>query len=94
MPRINGSHNQSDYRYKVTNYELGSSEYFISQREITDKYGIKRTGIYYLIHHPDRIVDHKNLKIIKLDTPLPVYEKVVEQEDDGGYTIKYNKIIY
>ena len=55
MPRINGSHNQSDYRYKVTNYELGSSEYFISQREITDKYGIKRTGIYYLIHHPDRV---------------------------------------
>lgn len=94
MPRINGSHNQSDYRYKVTNSELGASEYFISQREITDKYGIKRTGIYYLIHHPERRADHKNLTIEKLSTPLPVYEKIVEQEDNGGYTIKYNKIIY
>lgn len=93
MPRINGSHNQSEYRYKVFNETLQRNEFYISQREITDKYGIKRTGIYYMIHHPDRIKDHKNITIEKLQTPLPVYEKIID-EDDGGYTIKYNKIIY
>lgn len=91
MPRKSGCANTSDYKYKVT--EGCETNYFVSQKEIQDKYDLRRTAIYFMIHSPEKRKDHRGLTIQKLDEPLPVYN-IVNEDQEGERVIKYQKINY
>lgn len=86
MPRKSGSKNINNYHYKVDLYDdhektnLIESNYFTTQQEIKDKYGLNRSAIYFIVN-PDssRIKKYKEYHIEKLTPPIPIYkyERVV-----------------
>tara|TARA_R110002072_G_scaffold137523_2_gene280372 strand:+ start:5323 stop:5616 length:294 start_codon:yes stop_codon:yes gene_type:complete len=97
MPRTNGSRNNSDYKYKVEkindNNEVISTEYFVSQSQVQTHTGLKRSAVYFMIHHPEKRKNHCNYKIIKMEIPLPVYKMEKKIEDDK-ILFEYQKLIY
>tara|TARA_R110002012_G_scaffold211893_1_gene382891 strand:- start:387 stop:596 length:210 start_codon:yes stop_codon:yes gene_type:complete len=66
---------------------------YISQKDISDDTGLKRTAVYYLSTDPSKVKGHQDVKIRKLEEPLPVFTR--EEEDDGEYKIiKIRKNFY
>lgn len=86
MPRKSGSQNLNNYHYKVDLYDdndktnLIESNYFRSQNEIKEKYGLNRSAIYFIVN-PDtsRIKKYKEYNIEKLTPPIPIfrYDRIV-----------------
>ncbi len=95
MPRHSGCRNQSDYKYEVQTLINGEWEkkMYISQKDITAETGLKRTAVYYLTTDPSKVKKHSNFKIRKLQEPLPVFSRNVE-ENDMEKIIKITKNLY
>lgn len=73
--RVKGSPNRRNYHYCVI-YE-GRVEYFTTTKQITEKYGINRSAIYFKVN-PDesRIKNkYKDFYIEKLNPPLPRFRE-------------------
>ena len=89
MPRLSGSTNTSEYKYKVEELNTDTNEwvcskYFRTQKEIQAKYNLKRSAVYFHLHNKEMRKTKDNINIIKLTEPKPVYEV---------QTI-YNRIVY
>ena len=95
MPRHTGCRNQSDYKYVVQTLinDVWVKKMYISQKDISDDTGLKRTAVYYLSTDPAKVKGHRNIKIMKLDEPLPVFTHEVEEEGDCKI-IKIRKNLY
>ena len=91
MPRNKGSVNSSSYKYLVK--KDGGFDVYISQKEIQDKYNIKRTTLYYIINHPEKTKNNHGLVITKLEPPLSVFQ-ITQNLSEFGKNINYNKIVY
>ena len=84
MPRKSGSTNSSNFHYKVKKYadssrqELLETNYFKTQKDIAESYGINRSSIYFIINPDDTRLSRKwkDFDIEKLSPPVPIYEKV------------------
>ena len=97
MPRHLGCKNQSEYKYEVQTLIDGVwvRKMYISQKDISAGTGLKRTMAYYLATDPEKVKKTTNFKIKRLEEPLPVFSKVVEEDDDDGYKIiKFKKNLY
>ena len=97
MPRPSGSKNSQDYKYKVEKLnelnEIINTNYYVTQKEIQDKYNLKRSAVYYILNNPSRRKANDYINISKLDQPMPVF-KIVHQEENGDIIFRYNKIDY
>jgi len=97
MPRTNGSKNNTDYKYKVETLneegDVTSTDYFVTQTEVQNFTGLKRSAVYFMIHHPEKRKDHLNYKIEKMAVPLPVY-KLNKTIETDKILIEYQKLIY
>tara|TARA_R110000787_G_scaffold13121_3_gene41564 strand:+ start:372 stop:647 length:276 start_codon:yes stop_codon:yes gene_type:complete len=80
MPRTIGTKNKSAYRYQLTDKNI--TTYHITQKEIQDKYNLSRTAIYFLLHKPEKTINAHNIEVVKLDTPLPIYDRECFKTDD------------
>lgn len=73
--RKSGSQNRRNYHYSV---KVGDEvNYFTTTAQITEKYGINRSAIYFKVN-PDltRIRNkYKNFEICKLSPPLPRFRE-------------------
>jgi hypothetical protein len=97
MPRLSGSTNTSDYKYKVEelndNNEPICSQYFRTQKEIQTNYNLKRSAVYFHLHNKEMRKTKDNINIIKLTEIKPVYEVDIINTNDS--IIKtYNRIVY
>ena len=83
MPRKQGSSNNSNFHYKVIQYEDNNKEniveekYFKTQKDITEKYGINRSSIYFVVNPDEKRLSKKwkNFHIEKLQPPIPIYTR-------------------
>ncbi len=72
--RKSGTPNRRNYHYSVETTTNGV-EFFTTTKQITDKYGINRSAIYFKVN-PDetRIKNkYKEFNIRKLNPPKPVF---------------------
>jgi len=72
-----GTPNRRNYHYVVE--KDGNKEYFHTTKEITEKFGINRSAIYFKVN-PDesRIKNkYKDITINKLSPPLPCYRREI-----------------
>ncbi len=96
MPRTNGSRNNSDYKYKVEklneNDEVITTDYFVTQTEVQNHTGLKRSAVYFMIHHPEKRKNHCKYKIYKMEIPLPVYKMEKKIEEDR-VLVEYQRLI-
>lgn len=97
MPRLANTPNKTDYKYKVEELnnvrKIINTTYFLTQKQIQDKYNLKRSAIYFMLYKPEKILKNTNFIITKLDIKLPVFEKQII-EDEGDIYIHYQRIIY
>ena len=78
MPRLSNSANCSFYHYLIKVYnddtkeELVEERYCKTQKEITDKYGLNRSAIFYLLNPIEGRVKRKynNFKLSKVLEPI------------------------
>lgn len=96
MPRHTGCRNQSDYKYEVQTLEndVWVKKMYISQKDISAATGLKRTAVYYLSTDPTKVKKHTNIKIKKLDEPLPVFTHELVEEEGDYKLIKIRKNLY
>tara|TARA_R110002072_G_scaffold41120_1_gene115934 strand:- start:5404 stop:5697 length:294 start_codon:yes stop_codon:yes gene_type:complete len=97
MPRTTGSKNNQDYKYKVEKLneegEVISCDYYVTQGDIQQKYGLKRSAVYFIINNPNMRKTNDFIKIKKLEQPMPVFN-IEKENEDGNIIFRYNKIIY
>ena len=77
MPRTPGSRNTQDYKYKVEklneNNEVINTGYYVTQKDIQDKYNLKRSAVYFILNNPQLRKQDDLINIIKLEQPMPVF---------------------
>lgn len=73
--RTPNSRNRRNYHYSVETD--GTTEYFTTTKQITEKYGINRSAIYFKVNpDPKRIKNkYSEYKIEKLNPPLPRFRE-------------------
>jgi len=84
MPRVQGSTNSTNYHYHLKKYvdddktQIQEERFFKTQGEIQELYNMKRCSVYHLINSDgtNKKRKYKNIEIIKLSPPIPVYKKV------------------
>tara|TARA_Y100000114_G_scaffold97358_1_gene90658 strand:- start:161 stop:442 length:282 start_codon:yes stop_codon:yes gene_type:complete len=82
MPRKQGSQNSTNFHYKVTRYDNADKEnveeelYFKTQSDISKRYGINRSSIYFIVNPDDTRLSKKwqNFTIEKLSPPIPIFQ--------------------
>ncbi len=73
--RTAGTPNRRNYHYSVEHNN--TTEYFTTTKQITDKYGINRSAIYFKVNPDPRRIKNKysEYKIEKLNPPLPRFRE-------------------
>jgi len=98
MPRTSGSLNMKFYKYKVeqkVNDQI-IIKYYLSQPGIVEDTGLKRSSVYFLLLHPDKVSlkTRQNYKITKLKDLLPVFHFTKTINNEGNILVEYSKIDY
>ena len=94
MGRVRGGINKKNYKYLMSVYG-GEYQYFRSYCEIWEKYtDLNKSAISNIIFFPEKMLNNKKYKIIKLAVPVPVFLKTLEQDAHGNWITTLSNIDY
>jgi hypothetical protein len=94
MGRVKGGINKQNYKYLMSVYG-GEYQYFRSYCEIWTKYpDLNKSAITNIIFNPERMLNNKKYKIIKLTNYVPVFLKTRQLDAHGNWVTSLNPIDY